>query len=66
MKQNLGKLDRVLRFILAFWLLGPLAPWFWHCRWANTLIAITGIIVLIESLVGYCPLMSALGIDSKD
>lgn len=66
MKQNLGKLDRVLRFILAFWFLGPFAPRFWHCIWANWLVVIIGIITLIESFIGYCPLMRWLGIDSKD
>ena len=66
MKQNLGKLDRVLRFILAFWLLGPLGPRIWHCGWANALIMLIGLIALIESFVGYCPLMHALGIDSKE
>lgn len=28
MNQNLGKLDRILRFALAFWWLGPWAPQF--------------------------------------
>ncbi|MEM4254022.1 MAG: DUF2892 domain-containing protein [Candidatus Woesearchaeota archaeon] len=66
MKQNLGKVDRTLRFILAFWFLGPFAPRFWHCGWANVLIALIGIIALIESFIGYCPLMHWLNIDSKD
>jgi hypothetical protein len=65
-KQNLGKLDRVLRFILAFWLLGPLGPRFWHCGWANTLIILLGIIALIESFAGYCPMMNWIGIERKD
>jgi hypothetical protein len=66
MKQNLGTLDRVLRFILAFWLLGPLAPRFWHCGWANMLIVLLGIIALAESFIGYCPCMHWLGINGKD
>ncbi|MEM2915925.1 MAG: DUF2892 domain-containing protein [Candidatus Woesearchaeota archaeon] len=64
MKQNLGKLDRILRFILALWLLGPLAPRFWHCGWANMLIVIIGIIALVESFIGWCPMMDWLKIDN--
>ena len=39
--QNLGKLDRIFRFALAFWWLGPLAPHF-DANWGNILIAIVG------------------------
>ncbi len=66
MKQNLGKLDRILRFVLALWLLGPFAPRFWHCSWANVLIVIIGIIALLESFAGWCPLMDWLHIENKN
>ena len=64
MKQNLGKLDRVLRFALAFWWLGPWAPKF-GIEWVNWLIAIIGWIALIESFLGYCWLHNLLGLYNK-
>jgi len=76
MKQNLGKLDRVLRFALAFWWLGPWAPRFterivnnqvlsWPI-WANWLIIIVGVIALIESFLGWCWLHQLLNISNKN
>jgi len=65
MKQNLGKLDRILRFALAFWWLGPLAPQF-GAIWANWLIAIIGWIALIESFFGWCGLHNLFKISNKD
>ena len=53
MKQNLGKLDRILRFALAFWWLGPWTPDF-SFVWANWIIMIIGWIALIESFIGWC------------
>ena len=64
-KQNLGKLDRVFRFALAFWWLGPWAPGF-SFVWANWAIMIVGWIALLESFVGYCWLHNALGIHNKN
>ncbi|MBS3113760.1 DUF2892 domain-containing protein [Candidatus Woesearchaeota archaeon] len=64
MKQNLGKTDRILRFALAFWWLGPWAPKF-GIEWANWLIAIVGWIALIESFFGWCWLHNLMGIDNK-
>jgi len=63
--QNLGKLDRILRFILGFWFLGPMAPQF-DANWANVVIMIIGLIVLIESFVGWCWIHTALHIDNKN
>jgi len=65
MTHNLGKLDRILRFILAFWWLGPIAPQF-DIGWVNTLIAIIGWIALIESFWGFCWLHTFLKIDNKN
>ena len=62
--QNLGKLDRILRFVLAFWWLGPLAPSF-DANWMNVIIAVVGWIALIESFLGWCWLHTAFGIDNK-
>ncbi len=53
MKQNLGKIDRVLRFALAFWWLGPLAP-APTAGWMNWLMIIIGWIALVESFLGWC------------
>ena len=64
MKQNLGRLDRILRFVLAFWGLGPLAPQY-SVIGVNWLIAIIGWIALIESFVGWCGLHSLIGISNK-
>ena len=65
MNQNLGKVDRILRFALAFWWLGPLAPQF-DAGWANLLIAIVGWISLIESFLGWCWLHRLFHIDNKN
>ena len=64
MKQNLGKVDRILRFALAFWWLGPWMPSY-SAVWANWLILIVGWIALIESFIGWCWLHEALGINNK-
>jgi len=65
MTQNLGIVDRILRFALAFWWLGPLAPNF-DANWANVLIAIVGWISLVESFVGWCWLHTTFHIDNKN
>ena len=64
MKQNLGKLDRILRFALAFWWLGPFAP---HFNFAvlNWIIIIIGLIALIECFTAWCWLHTILGINNK-
>ncbi|MEK7624962.1 MAG: DUF2892 domain-containing protein [Patescibacteria group bacterium] len=65
MKQNLGKLDRILRFALAFWWLGLLAPVF-ETEWLNIAVAVVGWIALLESFTGWCWLHDLLHIDNKD
>ncbi len=64
MKQNLGVTDRVLRFALAFWWLGP-----WALRtnmeWLNWVIIIVALIALLESFTGYCWLHRVFGINNK-
>ena len=64
MKQNLGKTDRILRFLLAFWWLGP-----WALRtniqWVNWIIVIVAWIALLESFTGYCWLHRVLGINNR-
>jgi hypothetical protein len=65
MYQNLGKIDRILRFALAFWWLGPWAP-LYDAGWANLLIAVVGWIALAESFLGVCWLHRWFGIDNKN
>ena len=64
MKQNLGKVDRVLRFALAFWWLGPWAPSY-ALVGVNWLIFIAGWIALIESFTAWCWLHETMGINNK-
>ncbi len=64
-QQNLGKLDRVLRFLLAFWWLGPWAP-VYSAGWAQWLVLIVGWIALVESFFGWCMVHHALGINNKN
>ncbi|MBI3032754.1 DUF2892 domain-containing protein [Candidatus Woesearchaeota archaeon] len=64
MKQNLGKLDRIFRFILGVWWLTPLAPQF-SMPWANTLVMVVGWIALIESFAAYCWLHDMFAINNK-
>jgi len=64
MKQNLGKLDRILRFALAFWWLGPwspVTPWLW----LNWVMLGIGLIALLESFTGYCWLHTLFKINNK-
>ena len=65
MKQNLGKTDRVLRFALAFWWLGP-----WKLQygieWVNWAIFVVGWIALAESFLGWCWLHNLFGLNNKN
>jgi len=65
MNQNLGKLDRVLRFALAVWWLGPWAPYF-DANWVNLLIAFVGWVALIESFLGWCGFHRLFRIDNRN
>lgn len=65
MHQNLGRIDRILRFALAFWWLGPFAPYY-NSDLANMLIVIFGWIALLESFLGWCWIHKLLHIDNKN
>ena len=66
MHQNLGKLDRILRFALAVWWLGsPWAPIF-SVEWANWLVVFVGWVSLIESFLGWCWLHTLFGVDNRN
>lgn len=65
MTQNLGKIDRILRFAIAVWFLGPWAPQF-GIEWANWFVLAIGIIALIESFIGWCWLHTLFGINNKN
>lgn len=64
MTRNLGKLDRILRFLLAFWWLGPLAPQY-EIPWVNLLLAVIGWIALAESFIGWCWLHKIFGVGNQ-
>ena len=66
MRQNLGKVDRILRFALAFWWLGPWAPTFFAAAWANLVILIIAWVALIESFLGWCGLHTIFHINNKN
>jgi len=63
-KANLGPLDRILRFALAFWWLGPWAPVYPYPL-ANGLIVAIGWISLLESFVAWCWLHDLFGIHNE-
>lgn len=65
MKQNLGKLDRVLRFALAFWWLGPWAPVF-NNEVVNWAVFVVAWISLFESFTAWCWLHNLLKIENKN
>lgn len=65
MKQNLGKLDRILRFALAFWWLGPWAPQYSIVS-VNLVITAIGWIALLESFYGWCWLHDIFGVNNKN
>ncbi len=64
-KQNLGKLDRIFRFALAFWWLSPWAPQY-SLTWLNWVIFVVGWIALAESFLGWCLVHQLLGINNKN
>ncbi|MBI4146999.1 DUF2892 domain-containing protein [Candidatus Woesearchaeota archaeon] len=63
-KQNLGKLDRLLRFLLAFWWLGPWQPMVGGPL--RTLMLIVAWVALVESFLGWCWLHDLLGIKNTN
>lgn len=65
MTQNLGKLDRIFRFILGIMWLGPLSPQF-NAEWLNTIVFIVALIALLESFWGFCLLHRLFKIDNRN
>jgi len=63
--QNLGKLDRIFRFVLGIVWLSPFAPQFESSGY-NMIIFIVALIALIESFLGWCWLHTAFHIDNKN
>ena len=65
MNKNTGTVDRAIRLILGVVLLG-LAWYYWASLgliWGSILVII-GLIALVTSLMGNCPLYSVLGINT--
>ncbi len=65
MTQNLGKLDRIFRFVLGILWLSPLAPQF-GIGWVNTLVFVVAVIALVESFLGWCGLHRIFHVDNKN
>lgn len=65
MNQNLGTVDRILRFALAVWWISPLAPQF-DAGLVTLLIVVVGWIALAESFLGWCWLHRLFKIDNKN
>ena len=63
--QNLGKLDRIFRFVLGVAWLGSWAPQF-QAMWLNWLVFIIAVIALIESFLGWCGLHTLLQLNNKN
>ncbi len=63
-KQNLDWADRILRFALAIWWLGPFAPAF-ASPMLNTLVYLLGWLALFESMFDWCWLLENLGVKRK-
>ncbi len=64
MKQNLGKLDRIFRFVVGLWLLGYWGPTFTGGLYWFVLVI--GWVNLTESYLGYCYLHKWFGINNKN
>lgn len=60
MKKNVGKTDRIIRFVIGFVLL--ILTWIYTLSgWLNIVLIIVGILMIVTSLVGKCCLYSWLG-----
>jgi hypothetical protein len=64
MKPNLGKLDRIFRFALAVWWIGPWTPAI-SSEVGRAFITVVGWIALIEAFTAYCWLQSFLSMGDK-
>jgi len=65
MTQNLGKLDRIFRFILGILWLSPMAPQF-GADWVNIVVFVVALIALLESFIGFCWLHGLLKINNQN
>lgn len=65
MKQNLGIVDRIMRFALAFWWLGPFQLRY-GVAWLDWVLLAVGWIALLESFSGWCWLHSLWHINNKN
>jgi len=64
MKQNLGNVDRILRFLLGVWIIQLVLPSISQpVMW--WVLLIIGLIALVESFIGYCWIHSALGLQNR-
>ncbi len=64
MKKNMGQVDRILRIVIAV-LIGALYYMGKVEGTLATVLLVIGAVFLVTSLVGSCPLYSALGLSTK-
>ncbi len=67
MTPNLGRTDRIIRFIVGLvLLLAPLAniPPIWSSGMAATLVMIVGAVLMITSVLRFCPLYRLVGLST--
>lgn len=63
MRANEGSVDRYLRFAAAL-VLFAVALMFPHLGWLNPLLWVVGTVLVVTSIVGFCPLYMLLGINT--
>ncbi len=64
MKQNLGKLDRILRFLFGVWIVSWVLPTV-KTEWLWWVLLVVAVIALLESFLAHCNLHSWFGVDNK-
>lgn len=63
MKKNMGKADRVIRFVLAAVLIGLYATGSISGVW-GTVALVLGVVFILTSLVSFCPLYTLIGVST--
>lgn len=64
MKKNIGKTDRIFRFVIGIILI-YLAVAVIEINYLKIILAVLGIISIVESFIGFCWLYKFLGINTR-
>ena len=64
MKKNIGKTDRIFRFVIGIILI-YLAVAIIEFNYLKIILAVLGIISIVESFIGFCGIYKILGINTK-